>query len=167
MRTVERLLVGVSAATVLFMMALTGVDVVGRHVLDAPVAGAFELTEFAMAIGVYSALPVVTLRRAHVAADLFGTRLGPGARRAQRGLADLLGTLAFAAIAWRLVLEGLETAEYGTTAGTLELPLAPLSFYAAALSALTALVFAAHLVGLTGGAGVDGAGAKGAKADPP
>ncbi len=142
-------LIAVAAVTILFMTGLTGVDVLGRYFFGAPIAGAFELTEFAMAISVFSALPIVSLRRKHVTADLFTDRLSPGLRGLHERFVDAAGLTLFAILTWRLWLEAGDAAAYGTTAGILALPMAPLSYYAAALSGLNVLIFAAHILGLT------------------
>nr|WP_306308802.1 TRAP transporter small permease [Flavimaribacter sediminis] len=121
------------------MMLLVGVDIVGRHIASMPVTGAIELTEFAMGIAIFAALPSVALRNAHIRADLLSGNLGRRGRRVLEIASEIVGTLLFAALAWRLWIEGITVAGYGTTAGVLRLPLAPLTFYASALCALSAL----------------------------
>ncbi|WP_180897903.1 TRAP transporter small permease [Martelella soudanensis] len=145
-RRAEQALLALAAVTILFMMTLTAVDVVGRYFLSSPVAGAFELTEFAMAIAIFAALPVVTLRKAQVTADLVSGTLGRLGTHVLGFVTDLAGLVLFSLLCWRLWIEGIEVAHYGTTAGILHLPLAPLAFYASALSGLSALVHVSHLV---------------------
>jgi TRAP-type C4-dicarboxylate transport system permease small subunit len=66
-RMVEALL-----ATLLgFMVLLTFVDVIGRHVFNQPVYGANDITEHLMALIVFAGLPLVTRARGHLAVDLF------------------------------------------------------------------------------------------------
>ena len=145
-RRVEQALLALAAVTILLMMMLTAVDVVGRYFLSSPVPGAFELTEFAMAIAIFAALPVVVLRKAQVTADLVSGSLGRLGTYLLGLVTDLAGLALFSLLAWRLWIEGIEVARYGTTAGILHLPLAPLAFYAAVLSGVSALVHLHHLV---------------------
>ena len=53
------------------MMMLTAVDVVGRYVLNRPVAGGFEITEMMLAALIYCGLPLVSQRREHIVIDTF------------------------------------------------------------------------------------------------
>lgn len=152
-RRLKNILIAISATTILAMMVLTGIDVLGRYVFSAPVPGAFELTEFGMAIAVFSALPIVSLQRKHITADLLTGSLNRYLQKAQRVFCDSCGFCFFAFVAWRLWLQAGQTMEYGTTAGLLELPLAPLSYFAAVLSAVNAAIFIAHIFGISSGWG--------------
>lgn len=59
------------AASVLFaLMVLTCIDVIGRYFLSRPVLGATELTEIGLAVVIFSVMPVVTWRGAHIVVDL-------------------------------------------------------------------------------------------------
>jgi TRAP-type C4-dicarboxylate transport system permease small subunit len=148
-RLVTNVLIAVASITILAMMVLTGIDVLGRYIFNSPIPGSFELTEFAMAIAVFSALPIVSLSRSHISADLFSAGANGGFRKVQRLICDASGFCFFAIVSWRLWLEAGHTLSHGTTAGLLELPLAPLSYFAAVLSAVNAAVFLAHLSGMT------------------
>lgn len=146
-----RLLTALAGAFILVMMVLTGVDVAGRYLFAAPVSGVFEITEFALGLSAFAALPVVALRRGHISADLLTGFMGRPARRALASVAELAGLVLFCLLAWQLWLEAARTAGYGTTAGVLRLPVAPFVFAAAGLAALTAGAHALMLVrGLTG-----------------
>lgn len=65
-----RLVNGLLVLNLAFMVALTFVDVLGRRLFNTPVFGANDLTEHLMAIIIFSGLPVLTARRAHLSVDL-------------------------------------------------------------------------------------------------
>mgnify|MGYP001461206897 FL=1 len=52
----------ISSCVLFALMMLTCIDVVGRYVFHGPVRGGTELTEFALAIIVFSILPVDLVR---------------------------------------------------------------------------------------------------------
>jgi TRAP-type C4-dicarboxylate transport system permease small subunit len=60
----------IAASTLFALMVLTCIDVVGRYFLNSPVLGATELTEIGLAIVIFSVMPVVTWRGAHIVVDL-------------------------------------------------------------------------------------------------
>ena len=69
-------------AFILFaLMVITLLDVVGRYFLNAPLAGAFELTRLAMGLLVFSALPLVTARERHIVVSLFDPLFAANPRR--------------------------------------------------------------------------------------
>src|SRR5574338_449932 len=77
----DRLLGLLSTVTLFAMMVLTVVDVIGRYILNAPLHGAYELTEVLLALVVFGAAPLVTRRGTHVTTSLFDDRMGPGVKR--------------------------------------------------------------------------------------
>ena len=135
------------------MMALTAADVVARYLFNAPIDGAFELTELLLAALIFLALPLTTQRREHVEVDLLeivaSRRLNAAARRA--GL--LLSALVLAVIAWELAVQGLKLLNEGTITNTLELPYWPLAFLGAAACGASAVIALALALRRPPGAG--------------
>lgn len=60
----------IGCVALIFMMALTVVDVTGRYVFNSPILGAFELTEFMVLLVVFSYLAYAQSQNAHVTVDL-------------------------------------------------------------------------------------------------
>ena len=54
----------------LTLVAVTVIDVIGRYFFDAPLPGAFELTQILLADLVLAALPMTTFKDSHVEVDL-------------------------------------------------------------------------------------------------
>jgi TRAP-type C4-dicarboxylate transport system permease small subunit len=132
---------GVIGATVLFaMMMLTAVDVVGRYLLNRPVAGAFEITEMLLAALIYCGLPLVSQRREHIVIDTFDHLMS---RRVKRGLdmaAELLCSATLFGLAWLVLGRALRVAAYGDTTTVLRIPLAPVAYLMAAMLLVGAVI---------------------------
>lgn len=123
----------------LVMMIVTFVDVVGRYVFNAPLAGAYELTEVLLALVVFIGLPIVTFRREHVTVDLVTSRLPSVLRRGLGVFAGVVMLLVLAVLAWRLGLLAIDFTEYGDTTVNLKIPLGPVAAVMAVLAAVSAL----------------------------
>lgn len=97
-----RVLAGLSIVLLMALMAVTGLDVIGRYFLNAPLSGAFELTELMLAALVFAALPLVGRVGGHVDVDIVTDRL-PGTVQRVIGVGIAVVLLTFA---WRLGTRG-------------------------------------------------------------
>lgn len=123
---------GMGAAAILAALILiTCVDVVGRYFFDAPLTGAFELTEVLVAALVFTALPLTTERREHVEVDLLNAAFPPALNRYVSAFAGLFSAPLLATFAWRLATHAIKTMGDGATTNALGIPLAPFGFLAA------------------------------------
>ena len=149
---------GVCAGAVLLaMMALTAADVVARYLFDAPIDGAFELTELLLAALIFLALPLTTRRREHVEVDLLEIVASRRLNAAARSAGLLLSAAALAVIAWQLAVQGRKLLDEGTVTNTLELPYWPLAFLAATtVGTSAAIALALALRPGPGGGELDG-----------
>jgi TRAP-type C4-dicarboxylate transport system permease small subunit len=66
----RRLLEAIAAGLVAGLVLVTCTDVIGRYLFNAPLRGAFELTQILLSALVFVALPLVTGRGGHVEVDL-------------------------------------------------------------------------------------------------
>ena len=128
------------------LAALTVADVVGRYVLTAPLAGAFELTELMLGALVFAALPLATMTGEHVAVDALFDASPPRVRTALAWLGGLASAAALWVIAWRLVVYSARLADDEAATDALLVPLAPLGWFAAGMAALSGLLAVARLV---------------------
>lgn len=86
---VTRTLQVVSTVFLVVIVAINGVNVVGRYVFSSPISWGEEVMLFLMIVGVFLATPAVTWDGAHIRMDLL-VRAFPGkARRLFEALADL------------------------------------------------------------------------------
>ena len=129
-----------AALAMFFMMILTVIDVVGRKFLGHSVYGGLELTELAMLVLIFAALPAATLAGQQIYFDLFDSFLSRPARRWQAVIGNLLSALFLAASAWFVVGKAANTRAMGDITGQLSIPIAPFQYAAAVLVLLTALV---------------------------
>lgn len=138
---------GVLVAILLFvMMTLTFVDVIGRYFFNSPVKGSYELTEVLLAVSVFAALPLTTLRREHVTVSLVDRLFRGVGRVIQQLLIGVVSVVLLAGMAWRLGLLSQTLAEYDDRTLFLQIPLAWVGYFMTAMTALTALVALGLLV---------------------
>lgn len=136
----------VAAVLLLAMMAVTFVDVIGRYLFNAPLPGAFELTEVLLALVVFVGLPIVTARREHVTVDLLTGKLPDGPRAVLAWLATLATGAVLALLAWRLATSARDLSSYGDATVYLGIPLGPVAGVMAGLTALSAVIAAVLLL---------------------
>jgi TRAP-type C4-dicarboxylate transport system permease small subunit len=139
-----------------FMMFITFADVIGRYFLNAPVPAAFQLTEFAMGLVIFAALPILCAREQHVTIDLFAKLFTGRAQRIRLAAINAFSTAVMAVIAWRLLLLGNRYAEMGDQTLLLAIPLAPFAYAMFGFSVIAVIALAVrtvvHVMGSESGA---------------
>lgn len=137
-------LLGSIGAVALFgMMMLTFADVVLRYAFNAPLPGAFEVTELMLVVLIFSGLPLVSLNDKHVTTDLVDRLLTAHLRRANAVLAHLVFCAALLGVGWLIWSKAGKLAEVGDTTQILRILLAPFVYLMSALLFVTAVI---HLV---------------------
>jgi TRAP-type C4-dicarboxylate transport system permease small subunit len=132
-----------AAATLFVLMVLTFADVILRSVFSAPIEAATELTRIAMAVVVFSALPIVSGRADHIVVDL----LDPLFRRAgvKRVLDGLITLICGVLLVWP-AMRSFDLAEraksYGDLTEYLSIPVFYLTWFIAFMTLLTAMTMA-------------------------
>lgn len=110
---------GVACAVALMTVA----SVTARALIDKPIPGDVELTQFGIALSISLCLPWCQLQRANIIVDFFTQR---ASARAQRGL-DAAGALLLAAmcalLAWRTAVGAAGVREVQESSMILELPM--------------------------------------------
>ncbi len=140
LRLIERTLGGIAALLLLALVLVTCIDVVGRYFLDAPLAGAFEITELLLAALVFTALPLATERRDHVEVDMVGHLMGERIDRAMVAFGGLFTAAVLATFSWRLFTHAMKAAADGSVTNVLKIPLAPFGFLAAAACLISTVI---------------------------
>jgi TRAP-type C4-dicarboxylate transport system permease small subunit len=136
----DRALGFVSALPLALIIVLTFTDVFARYVFAHPIPGASEMIQFAMAMTIFTALPLVTRAGGHITVDLFTYALNKRKQIFLQLPCELLSGLALAIIAWRLWVQAQEYAESQTASIVLGLHSAPLAYAMALLAALSVAV---------------------------
>lgn len=132
---------GFGAAFILLILVLvTCFDVVGRYILGAPLAGAFELTEVLLAALVFMALPLTTERREHVEVDLLNVALSSMGQRWLSAFTGLFSAALLATMSWRLFTHAYKSGLDGAVTNALEIPLAPFGYLAGVSCMISAFI---------------------------
>ncbi len=145
-RRAEQALATLSALPLALIVVLTFADVFARYLFAQPIRGSVEIIQYAMALVIFTALPLVTRSRGHVSVSLIDHLLRGGARRLQRSLCDAVSLLALAVLSWRLAAQAVSDAASGAKTIVLGLPQAPLVWLMCGLCALSTLVMARLLL---------------------
>jgi TRAP-type C4-dicarboxylate transport system permease small subunit len=116
-----------AAATVLVgVMLLTVLDVASRFLFNAPVRGAFELTEVAMVAIAFLGLGQAHRYRQHITIDLLYAALTSARQRVLDLAARTLSIAVATVVAWQLWAYLLRARVDGEVTGVLRLPLSVL-----------------------------------------
>ena len=136
----------IAFGAVLFMVALTCIDVLGSKLFRLPVPGSLDMMMLAQLIGISFAAAATLVHNRHVSVEFFVVLLP---RRAQ-GLIDsvvqLLCLGLFVLIVWRLFSHGYHLQTGGEQTPTIQVPIAPFSYAAALATVPVCLVFAQRLL---------------------
>jgi TRAP-type C4-dicarboxylate transport system permease small subunit len=121
---------GYFGAIALFaMMLLTTIDVVGRYLFNAPLMGAFELTEYLVLILIFSFLCNAQSHKDHVSVDLLFNKFPSRLRKTINILNHVACLLLMALIAWMSYFKALELKEVGEASPNLVIPDYPFVFF--------------------------------------
>ncbi len=127
------------AAALLFIMMVTFIDVFMSNLFASPITGSAEMVMFAMAILIFSAFPLVTLREQHISVGILHGRLSGFWLRLQRSVILGISLLACMGMTWQLWRDGSQLSSQQQATMVLELPLGPLNYFMSALSGVSAL----------------------------
>jgi len=122
---VARVLNYLAAIALVFLMALTGIDVSLRYLFNAPIPGSFEITEYVLPMVIAFGLAQCSLEKGHVSVELFTSRLSKRGKTFMNCIAYLLFSVLYALIAWQSLLRALGLKQTGQTSEVLALPLYP------------------------------------------
>lgn len=103
------------------------------------------MIEFAMALLIFSALPLVTRNREHVTVSLIDGMVQAGGRRIKTIVCDAISAIALCVMTWRLAMQGVENLASASATLVLGLPHAPLNFALTAFAGITTGVLLAMI----------------------
>lgn len=130
----DRVLGALSVIPGALIVTVIFVDVFARYLFAAPIRGSVEMVEYAMALLIFTALPLVTRNRGHVSVSLIDGLVGGAAKRLKNLLCDLVSAAVLGVLTWRLWVQACDAAVDGTRSVVLGWPHAPL-YYAMAVFA--------------------------------
>jgi TRAP-type C4-dicarboxylate transport system permease small subunit len=130
-----RSLQAVALALAFVMMLLTLADVIGRYFLEAPIRGAYEVTQILLATIIFAGLPQATALRQHIVIDLLDAVVPARAKRIQSIAVDLITTVVLGCMAFAVWAQAGRTAKADVQTDLLRIPLAPVVYFVAAMCA--------------------------------
>ena len=140
----------IAAVVLAAMMLVTVVDVGGRYLLNRPLLGSTELTEFMMVPLCFIAFIWCTQKKLHIKLDIATKYLPPIFWAVMDSIFYLLGIGLFSFIAWQNYLKGLERLLERHTSDILVIPFYPFYFlisFASAIIVLILLLFVVQYIG--------------------
>jgi TRAP-type transport system small permease protein len=144
-RGIVAVLAPLSALTLFAILLLMVADVSARFMLNRPIRGAYELTEFLMCVLILGALPLVGLWRRHVEASLMADaapRLAP----LLHWLAGVATVILFGYLAMLMWNFGDQLARQRARAIFGGIPHAPFAYYIAVLCVVSAVASAIAII---------------------
>ena len=139
----DRLLRALALGAGLVLLGLLGLvlfDVVMRYALRLPFLGAYEMTELAMVLIVFLALPYCAATGGHVAVDVLSPVLDRPGLRWFNALIHLSGAALMLVIAWQATLYAMGSVARGEATNMLRIAKYPFELVTAACAAIFALV---------------------------
>jgi len=139
-RFLVRALEWISALLLFCMMLLTAVDVIARYLFSSPIPGGFEITEIMLATLIFCGLPLATLRDGHITVDLLEGSLPRWFKGVRDRLIYALMAIMLGYLSLKLIRKARDFFEYNDQTAVLNLPLSPVVFAMAGLTAISALI---------------------------
>jgi TRAP-type transport system small permease protein len=136
----------IASSVLAFMMFLTFFDVAGRFLLNKPINGSLELTEFSMALLVAFGLGYCALRKGHIRVDLI---LQYTSRKTTLWI-DIftysVSSIFYMFLTWQTWLNAASVMNSKLTSSVILIPVFPFSFLVSIGAGLLVLVFLRDLL---------------------
>jgi TRAP-type transport system small permease protein len=124
----------------LALMLLTFADVLGRYVFNAPIKGAFELTELSLLVLIFAGLPLASRADEHVTMDFVDKILSPQAQTMLQRAVHLLSGAAILGLSYLMYIKAGKIMDYGDTTDVLKVPVGPFVYVMAVMVFLTGCI---------------------------
>jgi len=129
-----------AGAVLLGLLGLVLFDVAMRYALRLPFLGAYEMSELAMVLIIFLALPYCAATGGHVAVDVLSPLLDRPSLRWLTAAIHLAGAVLMTVIAWQGTLYALGSAARGEATNMLKIAKYPFELVTAVCAAVFALV---------------------------
>lgn len=113
------------------MMGLTVVDVVKRHVMNAPILGSFEITRYLIVILIFSFIGYAQSQKAHVSVDIFVNAFPKKAQSLIELFNYSVSLIVMILITWKGYEKAMESMVTGDKPMNLPIPEFPFVFFLA------------------------------------
>ncbi len=115
----------------LVMMFLTIVDVTGRKFFAAPITGSYELTEFLLALLVFSAIGYTQVQKGHIATEALVSRFSQRTQALIESVVYFISLAVSSVMTWQLAAQAKRLWLGKNVTGVLHLPIHPFVIAAA------------------------------------
>jgi len=133
----------------LFVAAITMLDVILRWIANEPIAAINEIVQMTFSVAIAACIPAGMTQRVNLKIDLAARYFSPAMHAWLEVLGSALLWLFYAVLAWRIYYYAETLAQEGRTTVILGLPQAPFMYGVAALLAFGALVQATIIINET------------------
>lgn len=130
------------------MMALTVIDVAGRYLFNAPLLGAFELTEFLVLILIFSFLGYTQANKRHICVELILDLFPKKMQWACELINYFISLGLFGLITCMAFIKAVELMSTGEASPNLVIPNYPFAFYLSLGSLVMCIEYVRDIVGL-------------------
>jgi len=137
---VSRFLLYIGQFTLILMVMLTVADVFLRYVLNRPILGSYELTEFMMAVLVFSTIGYTMVVKGHVVVDLVFIKLPQRSKDILECITSFIAFILFAVVAWRNAVQASTAWGRNDVTAELFIPISPFILFVAIGIAVLSLV---------------------------
>jgi TRAP-type C4-dicarboxylate transport system permease small subunit len=142
-----RVLNGIGAVALTFMMCLTVVDVLGR-IGGRPLIGTYELAGLSLTLIIGLGIPRVSLDRAHVQMEFLLEKISPRSQAIMNTFTRVLCLILFIVAGYNLFGLGNELRISGDVTPTIRMPYYPLPYVIGVCCFLECLVFAYDIMNI-------------------
>lgn len=143
---ITNLLISIAAAVLAIMMFLTAFDVALRYLLNSPMPGALELTEYMMAILIPFCILYCESQKGHVAVELIMDRFPKRFKRGVGLVTSTISVIFVLIIAWQTLLQVREVYTSNVTSAVLKIPGWPFVLCVAIGIGVFSLILFQHLL---------------------
>jgi TRAP-type C4-dicarboxylate transport system permease small subunit len=137
-------------AAIAAMMLLTTADVIGRYFFNAPVLGAYEITEYLMLIMVFSFLAVAQSQKAHISVDIVYDRFPSPLRRFLARFNHFLCLVMSIFVSYMGVHRVLDILRSGASSTLLKIPDYPFAIFMVVGSVVLSIEFLLDVLNVDG-----------------
>ena len=130
----------------LAMMFLTTSDVIGRFFFNKPITGAYEVTQYMLAVVVLSGIAYTQQVKANVRVTILFSRMPGFAQLVIQSVFTLLALVFFALLFYPAVEEGLHSLRAGGFSDMLHIPVYPFKLFVCVGVALISLELICDLI---------------------
>jgi TRAP-type transport system small permease protein len=135
--------IGLGALASLLLLALvflTFADVLARYLFNAPLRGAFELTELSLLVLIFAGLPLASRADEHVTMDFIDKILSPRAQILLQRAVHFFSGIAILGLSYLVFLKAGKIMDYGDTTDVLKVPVGPFVYVMALMILLTGCI---------------------------